>query len=259
MGCGSATPNREVANAASPVGRDGMLPRALGEEIATRTRPTGPVRIRLLIPLAIALLGALGLAACGGGDERQDADEPSGDYPVDITEAQFPARQRLAETSDLRLAIENVGDESVPDLAVTIWTGDEKASEPFSVRSDQRGLADPTRPVWILENEYPKLLELGVDRSELDGEPTAGAAAAQTDTFSFGPLGPGESKDIVWRVTPVTAGTYTVHYELAAGLQGNANAVTVDGGPVEGEFVVTISDEPPRARVDDQGRVITRD
>ena len=44
----------------------------------------------------------------------------------------------------------------------------------------------------------------------------------------------GESKDIVWRVTPVRAGTYTVHYEVAAGLQGKAKAVTADGEPGEG-------------------------
>ena len=63
-------------------------------------------------------------------------------------------------------------------------------------------------------------------------------------------------KDIVWRVTPVKAGTYTVHYQLAAGLNGKAKAVTDDGSPVKGEFVVTISDKPPRASVDDerQGR-----
>ena len=43
------------------------------------------------------------------------------------------------------------------------------------------------------------------------------------------------------------AGTYTVHYQVAAGLNGKAKAVTADGGPVKGEFVVTISDKPPQA------------
>ena len=56
----------------------------------------------------------------------------------------------------------------------------------------------------------------------------------------------GESKDIVWRVTPVRAGSYTVHYEVAAGLYGKAKAVTADGGPVKGEFAVTIKSKPPR-------------
>ena len=52
------------------------------------------------------------------------------------------------------------------------------------------------------------------------------------------------------------AGTYTVHYELAAGLNGKAKAVTDDGGPVEGEFVVTISDKPPRGSRRRRGNVV---
>jgi hypothetical protein len=227
----------------------------LREEIATRTYGSHPARLRCVLAAIVGVVVAIALAACGGGEERQDATEPSGEFPVEVTESKFPPRQRLAQTRDLRLAIENVGEETVPDLAVTIWTGDEKARLPFSIRSDQPGLTDPTRPVWILENEYPKLLAPGANLRNLDQEPTAGAEAAQTDTFSFGAVSPGESKDIVWRVTPVRAGTYTVQYQIAAGLHGNARAVTPDGSPVEGEFVVTISDRPPRARVGDDGQV----
>jgi hypothetical protein len=206
-----------------------------------------------LAAFAVAL--AAGLVACGD-DDRQDVDEPEGDFPVDVSGAKFPTKQRLAQTSDLRLAIENIGEETVPDLAVTIYTGEEKAGGPFDVRSEQPGLADPNRPVWILENEYPKLLTPGLDPDELDDAPSAGAEAAQTNTFSFGPVPPGETKDIVWRVTAVEPGTYTVHYELAAGLHGKAKAVTADGGPVEGEFVVTITDKPPKTCVGDSGEIL---
>ncbi len=204
---------------------------------------------------ALAVAAAAGLAACGD-DDRQDVDEPEGEFPVEVTAARFPTKQRLAQTSDLRLAVENVGEETIPDLAVTIFTGDEKAGGPFDIRSEQPGLADPNRPVWILESEYPKLLEPGLEAAELDDAPSAGAEAAQTDTFSFGPLPPGEAKDIVWRVTAVESGTYTVHYELAAGLHGKAKAVTADGSPVEGEFVVTITDQPPKTCVNDAGKVV---
>jgi hypothetical protein len=227
----------------------------LGEETtsAGRPRPRG-VSARTFAALALSAIVSLGAVACGG-DDRQDVDEPSAEFPVNVDEAKFPTNQRLAQTSDLRLAISNIGEETVPDLAVTIYTGDEKAGGPFDIRSDQPGLADPNRPVWILENEYPKLLTPGLDANELDQAPSAGAEAAQTDTFSFGPVPPGEAKDIVWRVTPVEPGTYTVHYELAAGLTGKAKAVTKDGSPVEGEFVVTITDKPPQARVNDAGEV----
>lgn len=205
------------------------------------------------VAVAVLAIIASGASACGDDAERQDADEPAGDFPVEVTSAKFPTDQRLAQTSDLELEIENAGDEDVQDLAVTIFTGDQPSSGSFSVRSEQPGLADPNRPVWILENGFPKLVTPQV--KDLETAPPAGAEAAQTNTFSFGAVPPGESKDIVWRVTPVQAGTYTVHYELAAGLNGKAKAVTRDGGPVEGEFVVTITDKPPQARVNSAGEV----
>jgi hypothetical protein len=209
-----------------------------------------------LASLAAIAIAASALVACGDDAERQDADEPEGKFPVEVVAAKFPTEQRLAETSYLQLEIRNAGDETIPDLAVTINTGDQTASGPFSVRSEQEGLADPNRPVWILEEGYPKLLTESVTLKDIDDAPTAGAAAAQTNTFSFGPVPAGESKEIVWEVTPVEAGTYTIHYELAAGLAGKAKAVTPDGGEVTGEFVVTITDKPPRARVDDSGQVV---
>lgn len=271
MACPSATHNRRgrratrrarpcAVKAASGALSGGMLLGALGEETATSAHPrrtTRVIRARIASLGTLALL-ASALAACGGG-ERQDANEPSGKFPVDVSAAKFPTDQRLAETSDLELTIQNTGNQQIPDLAVTINTGDEGSSGPFSVRLDQPGLADPNRPVWILESGYPKLRTDGESSNKLDAAPTAGAAAAQTNTFSFGPLAPNESKDIVWRVTPVVAGTYTVHYQLAAGLTGKAQAVTESGGRVEGEFVVTIDDKPPRARVDDSGNVVIQE
>lgn len=193
---------------------------------------------------AVALSGAL-LAACGGG-ARQDANEPSGDFPVQITKAEFPNRQRLAGTSDLVLEVRNSGEKEIPDLAITIST-DPEADESFSVRDNQPGLAIPSRSVWVLENGYPKL---GGASS------AAGSDVAQTKTFSFGSLPAGESRLMVWRLTPTIAGTYTIDYRIAAGLEGKAKAVTSDGSIPEGEFVVKISDVPPQTRVDDSGKVV---
>src|SRR5262245_66604669 len=95
-----------------------MLPAPL-EESGTTSRFLR-LRDRLGVGVIVALW-AVGLAACGGG-ERQDADEPEGDFPVEITSATFPARQSLAERTNLKLAVENTGDEAIPNLAVTIFT-----------------------------------------------------------------------------------------------------------------------------------------
>lgn len=230
--------------------------RALGEETAISVRRLSAIRgTRVRAPLAVLLGGlALTFAACGGG-ERQDANEPDAKFPVAVQSAKFPTDQRLAQTRDLQLEIENTGQDAIPNLVVTIFTGDDIGGGSFSVRSDQPGLADPNRPVWILESGFPKVVEPGEDVAELDAAPSAGADAAQTDTYAFGPLAAGETRDIVWRVTPVMGGTYTVHYELAAGLTGKSRAVGEDGTPAKGEFVVTVSDKPPRAGVDAAGDV----
>jgi hypothetical protein len=232
-----------------------------------------------------AALLAAGVASCGG--QRQDVTEPEGNFPVSIVSAAFPSKQALAQNTNLTLAVENSGDKTIPNLAITIFTSSNASTQEsgttstgttgtgttstgttgstagseggaptgdlpqaqgsFSVRSDQPGLAIPSRPVWILETGFPKL----------EGQAaSAGAEAAQTDTYAFGPLGPNATKRIVWNVTPVQAGTYTVHYRVAAGLQGKAKAVTADGSVPEGEFVVRISSAPPQTRVNNSGQVV---
>lgn len=197
--------------------------------------------------LVLALALSPALAACGGGGgERQDASEPAGRFPVKIVTSSFPTRQRLAQTSLLRLGVQNTGNKAVPALAITISL-DKNAVHPFSIYDTQPGLADPDRPVWVLENDYPRLA--GSKRP-------AGAQTANDKTFDFGSLEPGETVEAVWKVTPVRAGIYTLDYQVDAGLTGKAKAVTADGGPPTGSFAVRISDQPPQTRVNEKGEVV---
>jgi hypothetical protein len=176
----------------------------------------------------LALIVA-GVAGCGG--EKTKVDEKSGDFRVEVTHASFAARQHVAGTTDLRLAVKNTGSEPLPQLVVTIWTGEGgvDAAKP------QGAFSSPTHPIWVPEHGFPKLL----------GEhASAGADAAATDSYVFGALAAGASRTAVWRVTPVRAGTYTVHYAVAAGAQGRAKAVTAGGGPAGGRFHVQIDGVP---------------
>lgn len=208
---------------------------------------------RLIAILLTLIVAAIGIAACGGDSEPQDANEPEGEFEVEVTASEFPTEQRLAQTSDLILGVENTSDEPLPELAFTIFTDDGLADGSFNIRSDQPGLANPNRPVWILENKYPR--EVGAPPPK----GLSGGFRAQTNTFGFGPLEPGEEKKIVWRLTPVQAGSYTLSYIVAAGLDGKAKAVTATGDEVKGEFDVEISDVPPKARVNDAGKVVTEE
>jgi hypothetical protein len=134
----------------------------------------------------------------------------------------------------------------VPALAITISL-DKNAVRPFSIYDKQPGLADPERPVWVLENNYPKLAGQKV---------SAGAETANDKTFDFGSLKPGKTVQAVWKVTPVRPGLYTIDYQVDAGLTGKAKAVTANGSPPTGSFVVKISAAPPSTGVNDQGQVV---
>jgi hypothetical protein len=189
---------------------------------------------------------ALVLTGCGGGGSRQDANEPAGKFPVKIVTSSFANRQRLAQTSLLKIGVQNTGSRAVPALAVTISL-DRNAVRPFSIYDKQPGLADPERPVWVLENNYPKLAGQKV---------SAGAETANDKTFDFGSLKPGKTVQAVWKVTPVRPGLYTLDYQVDAGLNGKAKAVTANGSPPTGSFVVKISSAPPSTGVNDQGQVV---
>jgi hypothetical protein len=186
--------------------------------------------------IAVALLCALFVVACG--DERQDAHAPSGRFDLDVTEASFPAEQRIAEASTLKLEVENTGDRAVPDLAVTVETEpgeDGQAPVAFGQSTDDPTLAASARPVWIVD------------------EGPSGGDSAYTNTWTVGPLGEGQSRTVEWKLTAARAGRYTVAWRLAPSLEGD---VSLGEGRTEGSFDVTISDEPVPARVNDEGEVV---
>src|SRR4051812_20496966 len=103
---------------------------------------------------AVGLAGAcaLGLAACGGG-ARQDAGEPGGTFRLEVVDASFPPRQSVADAARLVIAVRNAGRRAAPDVAVTIATGrgSGDAQPAFATATRQPGVADPSRPVWVVD------------------------------------------------------------------------------------------------------------
>jgi hypothetical protein len=180
------------------------------------------------------------VAVAGGcGGERQDADEPSGEFTLQVLDASFPTQQSIAQQARMRIEVRNTDDRELPNLAVTVETdpdSGEEAAIAFARAEDDPRLADSGRPVWI------------VDRGP------EGGTSAYTNTWAVGPLLPGQTKLVEWRVTAVQPGDYTVNYRVSPGLDGKA--VPAGGQRTTGSFEVTISDEPVRARVNDQGEVV---
>jgi hypothetical protein len=180
-------------------------------------------------PIA-AGLAALAVAGCGGG-ERQDADEPSGTFEVDVVSATFPTKQHLAQPERFVIAVRNSGQKTVPNVAVTVSS--------FAERSEQAGLADPQRAVWIIDDS-PR-----------------GGVTAYTNTWALGRLAPGQTRRFVWRVTAVQSGTHTVKWQVAAGLNGKAKATLSGNRAPAGSVTVDVSDKPGQARVDPKtGKVV---
>jgi len=161
----------------------------------------------------------LALAGCGGG-ERQDANEASGTFALEVVDATFPQDQSLAAASEMKITVRNADSKAVPVVAVTV--------DSFSKDSDQAGLADPSRPVWV------------IDREPVGGE------TAYTNTWALGSLAAGQTRTFSWKVTPVQSGTHTVKYKVAAGLDGKAKTAS----DLAGDFTVDIDDAPAQARVD---------
>ena len=193
--------------------------------------------MRVWVALALA-----GLALAGCGSERQDANEPEGEFAFEVVEASFPARQSTAQHSTMRIAVRNTDDRNLPNLAVTLDTEQPGGGDPagaFATAVSDPRLADPSRPVWI------------VDRGP------AGGDTAATNTWAVGPVFPGETREVEWRLTAVRPGNYTVNYTVAPGLHGRA--VAADGESATGSFRVRISDEPVPSRVNNQGEVVRGD
>jgi hypothetical protein len=179
--------------------------------VAARMRP----RIAVLA-LALLVLPA-GVVACGGA-EAQDENEPEGTWTVEVVDASFPGRQRLADQVEFKITIRNADDDTIPNLAVTV--------DGFDQRRENTELADPRRPIWVIDE--------GPDN----------ATTAFTNTWAVGEVPANEERTLVWRLSSVRAGTYTLRWRVAAGLDGKAKATLAGGDPASGSFIARVSEKP---------------
>ncbi len=217
--------------------RRALLP-APGRSIRWYVRPAVEASGKLLA-CAVTLL----VAGCGGA-ERQDEDEPEGNFAVEVVEASFPEEQKLAKRSSLLIKVRNAGDRTVPNLAVTV--------DGFSIRSTNDDLADPERPQFVI-NGRPR--EIGGFPESKDASPL-GCDTAYVNTWACGPLKAGRERTFRWSVTAVKAGDFEITCEVAAGLDGKAKAVDVSGNRPTGVFTGTVSGTPPDSRVADDGKTV---
>ncbi|HEX8855014.1 MAG TPA: hypothetical protein VF752_05385 [Thermoleophilaceae bacterium] len=176
-----------------------------------------------------APLALLAFAGCGGG-ERQDANEPSGDFKVQVVKADFPAKQALAQRSDMVISVKNVDTKTVPNVAVTVKS--------FEYNIQDSSVADPSRPIFVVN------------------QPPRGGDTAYVDTYALGALKPGQVASFHWSVTAVRPGPFKITYRVAAGLNGKARAVLSEGGAPGGTFTGNVSQKAPQSKVADDGKTV---
>ena len=177
-----------------------------------------------LCACAAATVATVAVGACGGDDERRDADAPGGTYTVSVPRPAFPAAQRLAKQATLVVRVRNAGERAIPNVVVTV--------RGFRDRAGGSHDADLGRDLWIVD------------------EGPGAAATAFADTWTAGRLEPGRTTTLRWRVTPVVPGTHTVRYEVSPALAGTARAQLDGGGRPAGALRVRVSGAPAQARVD---------
>jgi hypothetical protein len=191
-------------------------------------------RALMLSAGAVALL----VAGCGGGSKATTG-EPTGTFTMKVVHASFPTKQSIARPTSFELAVENTGTHTVPSVAVTV--------DSFDYDSNYAELAAARRPIWVVERGPGAIAKAPVESQEVSLP--GGGQTAYVNTWALGALAPGKTRDFNWKVTPVKAGSYTVHYSVAAGLAGNAKARLASGAPVQGQFAVDIKSAPALTHV----------
>jgi hypothetical protein len=174
--------------------------------------------------IAAAALLAASASGCGGSGEMQDANEAAGDYTVAISQASFPRRQGLGESSKLKITVQNVGTQEIPNITMTV--------NGLNYRTTEPGVADPVRPFWV------------VNIGPING------TTAYVNTWALGPLAAGAERQFVWSLSATQPGTRTIEYRAGAGLNGKARAVTADGGVPAGTLTVNVTRRPQDSSVD---------
>jgi hypothetical protein len=209
----------------------------------------------------IGLAVAVTLSACGSGAE-QNVNEPNGKFKVAVTSI-FPTAQRLAQATNFVVKVTNVDTKTIPDVAVTICNvtcgytqrdlqnGWGTSVQAFAHKLVMPGLASDSRPVWIVDQAPGPCLY-----SCKSGGP-GGAVTAYSNTWALGTLKPNQTATFDWKVTAVQPGTYTVAWQVAAGLNGKAKARTAGGVEPQGTFKVKIASAPRQAYVNNAGQVVT--
>ncbi len=237
--------------------------------LAARRSRTGALALTLIVGALVA--AACGSATCGGPcGQGAPANEPKGNYPVDVLQASFPTNQHLAKDSTMAIVVRNAGSKTIPQISVTVKCGSslggtfDTVQDQSDVPPDQQS-ADPSRPQFVVKTipiidaqSVPSSAEAkSTVRPQLDPSPEE-RTSAYVDTYPLGPLPPGQTANFRWNVSAVKAGSFQLCWRVNAGYVGRAFAVASANSPlpINGTFNGTVSDTAPKADIGPDGTTV---
>ena len=173
------------------------------------------------VPLLAVLVSGCGGTTAKG--ERQDKDEPSGEFPVAVEEADVPARaEARRELDDARRRAQR-GRRTDPqhrrDRAVRRTKDGQNGSFDRQIAGQEK--ADKNRPEL---RRRPDPRAPSAPRRARSSTRSSARRRTSTRTRS-GRSAANRTATFEWKVTAVRAGDFRVCYRVAAGLDGKAKAV----------------------------------
>lgn len=208
--------------------------------------------------IVAGVTATIALAACGSGP-RQDAKAPSGIYHVQVTAAKWTSFQRLAQHTNLVIAVRNMGTKPIPNLSISICNttchypspiGQGTSVAAFAQYLKMPGLASHSRPVWIVDQPP------GPCGYSCQNGGEGSYVSSNANTWQSGQLKPGGTAVFRWKLTAVAPGHFVVAYQVAGDLYGKAKTVLPSGVQPHGTFSVKIARAPAQSFVNSSGKVV---
>ncbi len=167
-----------------------------------------------------AALATVGLAACGDDEPAKTTQ----DVKLELVSAKFAPLQKLAKQETMRITVRNPTNEPIEQITAIVSPGDPAGTgSGFDTRSENPDVADPTRPIWVVE-EAPK-----------------NGVTADPAVTRLGPLAAGKSLSFTWKLMPVRPGTYKLRWTIGGDLTNQVRVTDQQGDPISGTFPVRIS------------------
>lgn len=180
--------------------------------------------MRLVTVAAAALL--VPLAGCGVGDAPEEPDART--VELRVGPAKFDrTRQVVGDAVTLSMTVTNTGDVRAPNVIVTL-RGLEESESPLQGNEGAELTRDGERP--NTRTRAPWFVDEG---------PGGGGLAGST-TYAAGPLEPGRSRTLRWRLAAMVAGEHALRYEVVSGLT-DKQARATEGTGLTGTVRATIT------------------